>query len=446
MSFPAEASRAKGKARHHEEGDSEDSGYDMKNFSTKNPTLDAGAPYDDGVRGNLLKDAVFGDSPGMIPTPKYNKDFTIKQLLITKEEEAYTPDVARPTTHLLPMAYGFITIQENQAGWRDTVEYVQVLNKNYGTLWRMWAETQERAQTLHDTIDRETAKRDAQIGLLQNRVNRLEKDKITALTQRNAAQDNVKNWERELNRAKEEITRLRGRTINPRATSNLPAAGGTPAPNKRTIAPGPRVNGFLKELRHRCNNLRFTADVNSFPPPAMFTGDPEFFQPWCFSLLHYFQHHKKDFGRTTQDFLAVFAQTRLEGKPSVMIQARTRNGYQFPDLFSILETLYRVYGIKDTYDYYDRKFRDLRWPSGPDQVRNLEDFKAAVGPIREELNWPDGLTIRQVLPKLPKWARAAAAHQQFDMGSYDSFLDHLDDYFSRNQLARSVTAASRHSG
>ncbi|KAI1003266.1 hypothetical protein K3495_g4938 [Podosphaera aphanis] len=160
-------------------------------------------------------------------------------------------------------------------------------------------------------------------------------------------------------------------------------------------------DAYLNILRSRCLNMEFSQHIRSLQPPEKYNGNPEIFQTWASELIEYFQNKQKVFQKATDRGLVVFAQSRLEGEPAHMIQQLALSGQEFANLFDLLNFLYQTFGIKDLYSHYERKYNDMKWPSGPNQSQNLAIFKAQIAPCKEILGWNNRVAILKILLNLP---------------------------------------------
>ncbi|KAI0994595.1 hypothetical protein K3495_g13586 [Podosphaera aphanis] len=195
----------------------------------------------------------------------------------------------------------------------------------------------------------------------------------------------------------------------------------------------------------RCEYMKFLQHIESLRPPSKFTGDSKCFQTWATDLIEYFQSKKKDFYKSTDCGLVVFAQSRIDRSPASLIHQLTLSGQEFPSLYELLKFMYQTYGIEYLYSYYERKFNAMKRPSGLDLCQNLAIFRAQIAPCKDILGWTNRATISKFLTKLPLWTQLDLATLRYDNDNYNEFLEELDDYFRRNYTSRQLLAESKKS-
>ncbi|KAI9769312.1 MAG: hypothetical protein M1839_003763 [Geoglossum umbratile] len=409
--------------------------YDEEYTTQTTAILDQGRPFPTAWDAGAILDFLEQNKKAIRIKDKDGLVAVRTQTDILNWAKTHPDDASHLFSYMLPLTYGYIYHRAASAAFREDMEYVQLLNNNFALLCREWSNNKDEVTVLQAQMD----KRDRQSKLREA-----------------SWQEKARKWKEALEERDRDRHRLlalinspsQAAQSEPHDTVNNPAdqqhnRSTTPFSQVTTASATRNSSSFLNNLRDRCENIDFITNIKSLPPPDKYDGNPEQFQLWAYSLLHYFQHHKKEFGGVGQKTLASFAQTRLEGKPFALIRTRSLSGYEFPNLFTLLELLYKTYGIKDLFSHYQTKFSNLRWPSGIDQVQNLADLKATTAVVKEALAWTDRHAINQILQKLPEWAKTPATHLRYDEDDYDSFLEALEEYFRRNQIARALTAASR---
>ncbi|RKF77914.1 hypothetical protein GcC1_059027 [Golovinomyces cichoracearum] len=287
------------------------------------------------------------------------------------------------TQHLLfnaiPLASAFLLNRHALHRVKTNLEYVNHLNTNFVELWRKWAHIEDEVQAL--LID---------ISNKDEVIEQLRKNLKTANEQRDDHYSVSQQWKQRatelstlLSRRTEKMTRS-SRTSRPQNRSNVVenTVDEKEFETKKEVNP----NSYLDTLKLRCENMEFYHHIKSLQPPEKFDGNSEIFHSWVLEMIDYFQNKEKDFGKSSNKGLVVFAKSRLDGKPANLVRQLILSGREFSSLFDLFEFLYHTYGIKDLYSYYERKFDGITWPSGFDHSQNLALLKVQIAPCKDVLD------------------------------------------------------------
>ncbi|KAI6247451.1 hypothetical protein HI914_04282 [Erysiphe necator] len=342
---------------------------------------------------------------------------------------------------ILPLAGDNVWNQQNLLYAQKSLKYVGLLNENFKELWRKWANREDEVCALEE-----------QLSTKDREIIRLSKDFKNAINQRDGHYAAAKKWKQMVFDLSERLKELTGAeqkvkdNISDQKPQYKPFNIVNQAPVSQTgmFQTNRSNSNYLETLKHRCENLEFSQHIRSLQPPEKFNNNPELFQTWASELIDYFENKQKDFCKSSDRSLVIFAQSRLEGESARIIQQLALSGKEFLTIFDLLKFLYQTFGIKDLYSHYERKYIDLKWPSGPNQTQNLAIFRAQISPCKEILGWNNRAAISKLLSKLPTWSQRDLASLRYDDDNYDEFLEELDNYFRRNYASRQLIAASKH--
>ncbi|RKF54887.1 hypothetical protein GcM3_206022 [Golovinomyces cichoracearum] len=350
------------------------------------------------------------------------------------------PEVSRELLlNVLPIAGDNIWNIQNAENAQRNIKYVGLLNENYRELWRKWAKREDEIVVSQEEVSCKNAE-----------IDRLKRHLQMAIKERDGHYDAVQQWKQRVNELSKKFlqhSKLSVKEVNQESSnkfSEFIRQGASQASmNNLPTFNGRRPGGnYLQVLKWRCENMTFSHHIKSLQPPDKFDGDPERFQNWATELIEFFQNRQRDFQKSSDRSLVIFAQSRLEGNATLMIQ-QISGSQEFMTLFDLLEFLYKTYGIKDMYSYYERKYDEMKWPSGPNQSQNLAIFRALMAPCKDILGWNNRTAISKFLRKVPQWTQREIANLRFDEDDYDEFLQELDDFYRRNYTSRHLLAESK---
>ncbi|RKF46089.1 hypothetical protein GcM3_224020 [Golovinomyces cichoracearum] len=135
--------------------------------------------------------------------------------------------------------------------------------------------------------------------------------------------------------------------------------------------------------------MEFSNHIKRLQPPEKFDGNSEMFHSWVLEMIDYFQNKEKDFGKSSNKGLVVYAKSRLDGKPANLL------------------------------------------------------LRKKIAPCKDVLGWSNRVAISKFLSKLPIWTQRGLTKLRFKNDHYNEFLCELDDFLCRNYVSRQLLAASK---